>query len=278
MHDFDATRQSWNVATRNHNAHKGDQAAFLREGGSTLFPEEIDLLGPIAGRRLVHLQCNSGQDTLSLARRGAVVTGVDFSDEAIQFARALSVGSDIPATFIQHELLTWLDVTDKRFELAFSSYGAVSWMPDIERWGRGIARILQPGGRFVYVEFHPHVWCLGPDLTLTGDDYFFRGPFVAPIQDYVADSGAGLHGVVPGETVDNTIPGTAWQYGVGEIVSALAGAGLVLETLREYPYSNGCRTNKRLVMDDARRWHWPPGFARLPLMFGLSVRKMSGGV
>ena len=56
-------------------------------------------------------------------------------------------------------------------------------------------------------------------------------------------------------------------------MSALAGAGLVLETLREYPYSNGCRTNKRLVMDDARRWHWPPGFARLPLMFGLSARK-----
>jgi len=274
MHDYDATRRSWNVATRNHNAHKGDQAAFLRGGGDTLFPEELELLGPLEGRRLVHLQCNSGQDTLSLARRGAVATGVDFSDEAIRFAQALSVGSGIDATFIQYELLTWMDGTDKRFELAFSSYGAVSWMPDLDRWARGVARILEPGGRFVYLEFHPQMWCLGPDLTLTGDDYFNRGPYVAPIQDYVADSGAGLLGGATGETVENTIPSTSWQWGVGEIVTALATAGLVLETLREYPYSNGFRPNPKLVIDDARRWQWPPGFARFPLMFGIAARKL----
>jgi 2-polyprenyl-3-methyl-5-hydroxy-6-metoxy-1,4-benzoquinol methylase len=82
MHDYDATRRSWNIATRNHNAHKGDQPAFLRSGGEVLFPEEIELLGDLAGVRLAHLQCNAGQDSLCLARRGAVVTGVDLSDEA----------------------------------------------------------------------------------------------------------------------------------------------------------------------------------------------------
>src|SRR5688572_30287855 len=82
----ETTRRSWNRATRNHNSHKGDQAAFLRGGGDVLFPEELELLGDLAGQRLVHLQCNAGQDTLCLARRGAVATGVDLSDEAIRFA------------------------------------------------------------------------------------------------------------------------------------------------------------------------------------------------
>jgi 2-polyprenyl-3-methyl-5-hydroxy-6-metoxy-1,4-benzoquinol methylase len=88
--DLETTRRSWNVATRNHNAHKGDQAAFLRAGGDVLFPEELELLGDLRGKRLVHVQCNAGQDTLCLARRGAVATGVDLSDEAIRFARELS--------------------------------------------------------------------------------------------------------------------------------------------------------------------------------------------
>ena len=95
----EANRLSWNAATRAHNSHKGDQARFLREGGSTLHPEELELLGELRGRSLLHLQCNSGQDTLSLAARGALVTGVDISDEAISFARRLSADSGLPATF-----------------------------------------------------------------------------------------------------------------------------------------------------------------------------------
>lgn len=95
----ETNRLAWNEATRAHNSHKADQARFLREGGSTLFPEELKLLGDVAGLSLLHLQCNAGQDTLSLARRGASVTGVDISDEAIAFARRLSAESGIPGTF-----------------------------------------------------------------------------------------------------------------------------------------------------------------------------------
>ena len=93
-------RRSWNAATARHNLHKGDQAAFFRNGGNTLFPEEIGLLGDVRGKRLVHLQCNCGQDTLSIAKHlGAVVTGVDISDEAISVATKLSREAEIPATF-----------------------------------------------------------------------------------------------------------------------------------------------------------------------------------
>ena len=87
---LDETRRSWNLATRVHNHHKRDQAAFLRDGGSTLFPEETELVGELRGKRLLHLLCNSGQDSLSLAGRGAQVTGVDLSDEAIASSGLLS--------------------------------------------------------------------------------------------------------------------------------------------------------------------------------------------
>src|SRR5512138_2528139 len=91
----EVNRAAWNAATEAHNSHKADQARFLREGGETIFPEEIALLGDLAGQRLLHLQCNAGQDTLSLVRRGARATGVDISDTAIEFARRLSADAGI---------------------------------------------------------------------------------------------------------------------------------------------------------------------------------------
>jgi len=272
MHDYEQTRRSWNLATRNHNAHKGDQAARLRAGEELLFPEELELLGSLAGRRLVHLQCNAGQDSLCLARRGARVTGVDFSDEAIAFARALSLESGIPADFEQAEVVSFMHTTRARFELAFSSYGAVGWLPDLGAWASGVRRILEPGARFVYVEFHPLCWSIAPDLTLRGDDYFATEPFHDPVRDYVADSGSSLGAAGPVAAGENSIPATSYQYGLGQIVEALLRAGLLLETLREYPYANGCKTHAGLVAAEGRRWVWPDGIARTPLMFALAAR------
>lgn len=269
----DDTRRSWNIATRNHNRHKGDQAAFLRDGGDTLFPEELDLLGPLAGVRLVHLQCNAGQDTLCLARRGAQATGVDFSDEAIGFARQLAADSGLDARFEHAEVVSWLEHTDQRFDVAFSSYGAAVWLPDLAAWARGIARVLVPGGRFVYVEFHPVSWSVGADLRLSRDDYFQTEPFLEPVGDYVASSGAGLGGADGATPGSNDVVAASYQVQLGELVTVLARAGLAVSTLREYPYANGCRTNPALVTDGDRRWIYPPGTARVPLMFGLVADK-----
>jgi len=142
-------RLSWNAVTPAHNSHKGDQAAFLRAGGSTLFPEETELLGDVAGRRLVHLLCNCGQDSLSLAQRGAVVTGVDIGDDAIEVARALSRDAGIAASFERDDVYPWLDAAvaaGRRFDVAFASYGALCWLSDLATWMRGVAGVLEPGG------------------------------------------------------------------------------------------------------------------------------------
>jgi len=248
------TRRSWDAATRSLNAYKGDQAAFFRAGGDTLFSEELELLGDVAGQDVLHAQCNSGQDSLSLARRGARVTGVDFSGEAISFARRLSGETGIPARFEEAELLQWLASTPFRFDLAFSSYGAVGWLPDLGLWARGLAR-----------------------EELDGDDYFAATPFHAPVGDYVAESGAALGAVTEAQVPVNTVPATSYQHGLGQVVQALLDAGLRLEVLREYPHANGCRLLPALVQGEGRRWVWPEGTARVPLMFGLRARQPSTG-
>jgi len=272
MSDHD-TRGSWDVATRNHNAHKGDQAAFFRAGGDTLFPEEVELLGALGGVDLVHLQCNAGQDTISLARRGARATGVDFSSEAIGFARRLAAETDTVVDFVEADLVQWLAETDARFDVAFSSYGCVGWLPDPDAWARGIERVLRPGGRFVYVEFHPLVWSFDERAHPTKDDYFSRGPFLEPVGDYVADAGDALGAVTPEGRIDNPVVAKSYQYGLAETLQSLASAGLVLERLVEWPHSNGCRVTPALVRGPGRTWVWPPGVARLPLMFGVVARR-----
>lgn len=268
----DTTRRSWNQATRNHNSHKGDQAAFFRSGGDVLFPEELELLGDLTGKSLVHLQCNSGQDSLGLARRGARVTGVDISDEAIAFARKLSADSGIAATFIESELISWTASTEERFDLAFASYGVIGWHEDPLAWMRGARRVLAPGGSLVYMEFHPLVWSYGARLDLGGDDYFNRGPYTEPVGDYVAES---AHGLAPstGTAGQNDIPAYSYQHTLAEVIQAVVDAGLKLEILREYPYSNGCRVSAGLVAGEGRRWLWPEGKPRLPLMFGLRATR-----
>lgn len=275
MDDLEATRQSWNIATRNHNSHKGDQAARLKAGEDILFPEELELLGDVQGKRLVHLQCNAGQDSLCLARRGARVTGIDMSDEAISFAKQLSTDSEIEADFVQSELIAWLQETDERFDIAFTSYGATGWLKDINAWAAGVHRIVKPGGCLVYVEFHPLVWSFGSNepFGLTGTDYFDKTPFYEPVSDYVAESEEGLGAVDAAAPIENTVKAVSYQHGVADVLNAVAQAGLTLDEVHEWPYSNGCRLISGLVKGDDRRWQWPEGTAPVPLMYGFRAKR-----
>ncbi|HEX8107172.1 MAG TPA: class I SAM-dependent methyltransferase [Kofleriaceae bacterium] len=274
-------RKSWNHATIAHNSHKGDQAAFLRGGGSTLFPEELALLGDLVGQRLLHLQCNAGQDTLSLVARGAIATGVDISDEAIAFANRLSMDSGLPATFDRADVYDWLESAPRAaFDRVFSSYGAIAWLSDLPTWARGIAQVLAPGGRLVVLEFHPELFLLAETVDALG---LAAGPTVGRIDcpegvgDYVADSREGLlHGAPYQEgVVEFQNPESSHEFGhtLGSIIDAIARAGLVIEQLSEYPYSNGCKFFTAMIDLGQRRWALPPGAPSVPLMFGLCARR-----
>jgi 2-polyprenyl-3-methyl-5-hydroxy-6-metoxy-1,4-benzoquinol methylase len=136
----EANRLSWNEAIEARNRLKGDEVAFFLAGGTTLVPEERALLGDLSGLSVVHLQCNCGEDTLSLAQLGAIATGVDISDTAIETARSLSVGCGIPATFYRMDVYDWLEQVAPeipRFDVVFCSAGSVIWLSDLTRWARG---------------------------------------------------------------------------------------------------------------------------------------------
>jgi SAM-dependent methyltransferase len=274
----ESNRLSWNAATVAHNSHKGDQAAFFREGGSTLFPEERELLGELAGTRLLHLQCNAGQDSLSLARLGAQVTGVDISDEAIDFARRLSADSGLPARFERADVLAWMPdaaARGERYERIFVSYGALYWLSDLAAWGRGIASLLAPGGRFVIVEFHPFAMYFDAQWR-PHYDYFQREPSHAAdgVSDYVAESGAGL-GAHDAGIVDFVNPHACYEFmwGLGDVVNALTTAGLVVDCLNEYPYANGWKGFEGMRELPGRRMAPPAHLPRLPLMYGLAAHR-----
>ncbi|HEY0605658.1 MAG TPA: class I SAM-dependent methyltransferase [Herpetosiphonaceae bacterium] len=273
-------RRSWNAVVPAHESHHMDQAAFFRDGGSTLFAEERALLGDVAGRTLAHLMCNTGQDALSLARLGAIVTGVDLSDSAIASARELSAATEIPATFVRADVYEWLRETAagaQRFDIVYCAYGVICWLDDLQSWARGIAAVLNPGGRFVLVEFHPASNMFDRDWRLAAD-YPARGRLLAlpGIGDYVGASEGGLtpSGYAEGmQDFVNPEPCYLHQWGLGEVVTALAEAGLMITALHEYPYVNGERPFAEMRADADRRMYPPDDVPALPLMYGLAARK-----
>lgn len=284
-HLHEANRLSWNAATRAHNRHKGDQAAFIRAGGSPLFPEEVALLGDLHGQAVLHLQCNAGQDSLGIARLGARVTGVDISDEAITFAQALSEASGVAAGFVRSDVYDYFDALlapggqGGSFDTVFSSYGTICWLSDLERWARGIAAALRPGGRFVFVEFHPAALVFDPQWR-PRYDYFNDAPVhEAGVGDYVGETLEAREGpeVAAPEEFVNPHPSHEFAWGVGRVVAALLAAGLRLEALEEYPYMNGWCAFEGMQDLGGRRWGMPAGMARMPLMYSLAARKAPEG-
>ncbi len=274
-------RRSWNAVVRAHESHRGDLARFLRSGGTTLFPEELRLLGDLAGETLAHLQCNAGGDSLSLAALGAAVVGVDVSDEAVSAARALSERAGIPARFERADVYDWLaDAArrGRRFDAVFSSYGVVCWLADLDAWAAGIATLLEPGGRFVLVDFHPaaEIFDAGWNHARSYPSGGERLRLDEGVGDYVGESAGGLTpaGFSAGvRGFENPEPCHLFRWGLGEVVTALARAGLRLCVLEEYPYANGERHFSGMRELPGRRLAPPEGVPAVPLMYGLRAER-----
>ena len=274
-------RASWNAATVAHNSHRGDQARFFREGGSTLHLEEIDLLGEVSGRTLVHLLCNAGQDTLSIAAHlGAHVHGVDISDEAIAFAQQLSRDAHIPATFERADVYDWLAQASsqhRQFDLVFSSYGVLHWLSDLTRWAQGVSAVLKPGGRLVLVDFHPLERIFDRDLQVVAS-YFPReriDTLAEGVIDYLTRSPGKVtpFAYEPGvEHFENPHPAHLFRWTLGEILTAIGQAGLRLKRLQEYPHSIAMRFRPMREIPGYRTMPLE-GMPLVPLLYGLQAEK-----
>jgi SAM-dependent methyltransferase len=275
-------RVSWNAVVGALDSHRGDLSRFLREeGAATLFPEELDLLGDLEGRSLVHLQCNSGGDSISLAKLGATVTGVDISDEAVGSARELAEKTGVQATLERADVYDWLEEASRegrRFDAVFASYGVVCWLPDLGAWAGGIAKVLKPGGYFVLVDFHPAADIFDEDWNHVRDYPSSGEPLLLEegVVDYVAESRGGLTpaGFVEGVSgFENPEKAHLFRWGLGEVVTALAGAGLRITAVKEYPYTNGERNFAGMRELAGRRMFPPDGVPTFPLMYGIRAEK-----
>lgn len=219
-------KQSWNARTPVHVASAFyDMPAFL-QGKSSLNNIELDLLPNVEGKKILHLQCHFGQDSLSLARMGAKVTGVDFSEEAIAKARELSQTLGLDATFIQCNLYDLPRHLDEEFDVVYTSYGTIGWLPDLNRWAGIVGRFLKPGGRFVFVEFHPFVWVYDEKFSALSYHYFNREPIVETIPGTYADPKA--------EICHQTI---SWNHPLQDVFNALILANIEIKQFNEYDYS-----------------------------------------
>jgi SAM-dependent methyltransferase len=263
----ETNRKLWDGwAEINHRAPSYRTAEF-RVGGTKLHSIELDEVGVVRGKSLLHLQCHFGLDTLSWARLGATVTGVDFSRKGIEIAQGLSRELDIPAEFICCDLYDLSNHLDRQFDIVFTSYGALCWLPDLTKWAALIARHLNSGGSFHIVEFHPILYVFDPPQT---------NQRLEPILNYFPGQEPQLwheEGSYADRSADFRHDSYIWQHSLAEIVNSLIHAGLRIEHVREFPY---CVDEflPGLMHEGADGW-WrlsDHGDA-LPLMFSLKATK-----
>jgi len=223
---FAANRALWNARIEAHwNSAFYDVQGFV-DGKGTLNAIELDLLGDVRGKDILHLQCHFGLDTLSLARLGAKVTGLDLSDAAITKARELATRCDLPARFIEGNVMDRLPALEKGFDIVFSSYGTIGWLPELGAWAHNIAAYLKPGGQFVFAEFHPAVWMFNNDFTAVAYSWFNRETIEEMETGSYAD-----------RTAATSLPSYGWNHPFSDVLQHLLDAGLRLDAFREYDRS-----------------------------------------
>jgi SAM-dependent methyltransferase len=240
-----------------------DVEGFLA-GRDTLRTFEPDELGPVEGCSLVHLQCHFGLDTLSWARRGATVTGLDFSPPAIDEATRLADALGIDASFVCADVYDAPQVLGRRFDVVYTGRGALNWLPDLDRWAGVVAALLNPGGRFYLLEFHPLGWITADESLDIVYDYFNNGtPFIDDSAEDYADPNRPLVNAMTYE----------WPHGLGEVLSALAGTGLRIEFLHEFDEISHLRWPFLEEQPGRRRvYRLPAGMPSLPLEYSILTR------
>lgn len=258
---IEKNRLAWNRKTGFHiDSEFYDNHSFLN-GKSTLKDIELKLLGDVKEKSILHLQCHFGQDSISLARMGAQVTGVDLSDKAIEHARVFAAQTNGNAQFICCNLYDLPQHLDKTFDIVFTSYGTIGWLPDLNGWAALIAKYLKPGGRFVFAEFHPVVWAFDNDFEAITYRYFKTDPIVETESGTYADKNA--------ELVTESI---TWNHAIGEVLTALLSNGLELNSFEEFDYSPyNCFNNT--VEEEPGKFRVKKFGNKIPMIYALSATK-----
>ena len=259
---FNTNKSTWNDKVKVHAKSDMYDLEAFRNGKSSLMTYELNALGDVSGKSLLHLQCHFGQDTLSWSRLGAKCTGVDLSDEGIKLAKNLNNELKLDAEFVCCNVLDTSEFVKDTFDIVFTSYGVIGWLPDLKPWGKMISERLKQGGTFFMAEFHPIVWMF----------------------DYLDDKAIMKYGYMQDDVIYEEYEGTyantsskmiskeyGWNHGLSEVINALTEAGLHIEYLKEFdesPYDvlpNLVKTDSGMFVTEDKLY---------PLIFTLKATKL----
>lgn len=259
---FEANKQNWNKRVAIHyDSDFYNNEEFISTKNS-LNEIELKELGNITGKEILHLQCHFGQDTLSLANLGGIATGVDFSEEAIKKANELSKITNIDANFICSSIFDLKDNLHSKFDIVFTSYGTIGWLPDIKKWGEIVSHFLKPGGQFLIVEFHPYIWMFDDNFEYIKYSYFHEKK---PIEEIAEGT------YTDGESEINLVQ-YSWNHTLSDVINALRENGLEINNLNEFNYSPyNCFPNMEIV--DKNKFVFKKYSDKLPLVYSLSATK-----
>jgi SAM-dependent methyltransferase len=261
---METNRANWDERVPIHVSGEFYDVDGFREGEERLRPFELAEVGDVSGKEILHLQCHFGLDTLGWARRGARVTGLDFSLPAVEAARGIAAEMGLDATFVQSNVYDAVEALDGRdYDVVYTGMGALNWLPDIRRWAGIVARLVRPGGFLYLAEFHPFAAVFGDEDLSVEHGYFYRP------EPQVWDE-PGTYADFEAETVNNRT--YEWNHTLGDVISALVEAGLVLEFLHEHDYTLYPRW-PFLERHGHDTYRLPEGVPDLPLVYSFRAGK-----
>ena len=260
---FEANREVWNKRTAVHKDSSFYDLDAFKRGKSSLNKIELDELGDVKGKSLLHLQCHFGMDTMSWQRLGADCIGVDLSDEAINLAKNINAELGLGARFICSNVYDLKENLDEQFDIVFTSYGTIGWLPDLDKWAAVVAHYLTPDGTFYIADFHPTLWMMDENFKNIKYSYFNRSVIIEENLGTYTDRNA-----------DICSTEYSWNHPFSEIFSALLKNGLSIKQFHEFPYSPYNCFNGVEQGDDGM-WRIKGMDEKMPMMYSIKAVKQS---
>lgn len=258
---FEANKNLWNQRTIVHKDSAFYDLETFKAGGNVLNPIELSEIGDVKNKSLLHLQCHFGMDTLSFSRMGAKCTGIDLSDEAIKLAQNINDELNLDAKFICCNVYDTAKFVKEQFDIVFTSYGVIGWLPDLKPWAEVIVEKLKPGGFFYMAEFHPVLWMFDDEFTHIKYYYDNREIIITENEGTYTDRNADIKGKE-----------YSWNHSISEVLNALIGVGLKVELFNEYTFSPyPCFRN--MVESEPDKWHIRNMEGKLPLVYSVKAIK-----
>ncbi len=253
----------WNKKTDIHFRSKFYDVENFLKGKNSLKPVELQLLGNIKGKSVLHLQCHFGMDTISLSRLGATVTGVDLSNKAIDKAQKLATDVGTNTKFIQSDVYSLKEKLNQQYDIIFTSYGVIGWLPDMNKWADIISYFLKPGGKFIMVEFHPVVWMFSYDFKSIEFNYFGGEPIIEELEGTYTDLN---------EKSNIKEKSISWNHSLSEVMNALHSNNLTLKCFQEYDFSSyNCFQD--MVKVDEDKYQLKGINNKIPMMYSVVYEK-----